>query len=498
MTTATSAPCSRFNVSPNGSGRSRDARPASASSTDVLCNRALPYDVDAEVAVLGSIMLDQAAGDSVRGLLVAEDFFDDANRRIYAVMQGMFDEGLKVDGVLLTERAKTTGVFEQIGGAAYLYRVANSVPNSAHAVFYARIVADKAKLRGIIQASAETLRDAYDGSEKATEVLSRAEDRLFSLRDERTTKQARPIREVCAETLDNIERSMRGEGTVAIPTGFTDLDNMLAGGLRAGELVIVAARPAIGKSSLVADFVCSISQERLAAFFSLEMTAENLCERMLSAVGGIHGMHIRNRTLSAADRQRLVETASKVSELHAYIDDNSQLRVGDIAASVRMIEQRVGGQKVELIVVDYLQFVAPDDVKLPREQQVANTARRLKQLAKDRACPVVAVCAVNRKTEDGSDKRPKLSHLRESGSIEFEADIVMLLHREDYYKRGEEVEECKGVAEIIIAKQRNGPTGTVELRWDAKCTRFQNLAPERVQEFDDYNQGTHWQDDREF
>lgn len=455
---------------------------------DIL-ERCLPYDMDAEMALLGSIFINPDCCDELRGIVVEEDFFDEAHRVIYHELQAMRDAGLGIDLVLFVDRAKTAGVYECIGGGAALYKITQSVPNAAHANYYAKVVADKAKLRGVITAATEILREAYDSRTPAIEVLSRAESRLFALRDSRSVRQARPIGEVCHETLDRIDLAMKGEGTIAIPTGFDELDRNLGGGLREAELIVVAARPSMGKSALTADFCTSIARKHLAAFFSLEMTAENLCERMLSAVGGIDGMHIRNRTLSGSDMAKLTDTAIQLTGLQMHVDDNSQIRVGDIAASVRMIEQRVG-KKVELIVVDYLQFISPDEAKMPREQQVATTAKRLKQLAKDRRCPVVAVSSMNRKNEDGNDKRPKLSQLRESGGIEFDADVVLLLHREDYYLRGEEAKEKEGLAEVIIAKQRNGPCATVELRWDAKHTRFQNLAPERLQEFDDYNEQT--------
>jgi replicative DNA helicase len=705
-----------------------------------MLERKLPYDIESEKALIGSIMLSTEAFDLVRGIVREEDFFDQSNAVLYRTMLGMVDVGEAIDVVLLVNRLKASGCYETVGGSAYIFKTSQAVPNPDHAVYYARIVADKAKLRGIIAASTETLRDAYDETEASTEILSRAEDRLFTLRDDRTIKQARPIHEILHDTLDQIDRGIRGEETVAIATGFTDLDRILAGGFRPGELIIVAARPSMGKaqplgshhvlpivqpvefvdighrkidpyllglllgdgsfrancvtfckpeadiqnevvkrlpesdtasfdgqtlrirrkqrnnersdtgqaiiemgldgliscekfipdnyiyapvdvrlallrglldtdgsvvggnsliefsttskrlgdgvefiakslgaivsrvqrvtqfthngetkdglqseririsfpngivpvssqkhlakwssqkprhyrsivsiepagsqpcqcividsktglyvtdefivthnSSLAADFTCSIATDRSVAFFSLEMTDTNLCERMLSAIGQVDGIRLRNRMINETERTRLTEAAGNLSQRHICIDDNSHMRVGDIAASLRTIEQRAG-RRVEMIVVDYLQFVTPDDLKLTREQQVANIGRRLKTLAKENQIPVVAVCAVSRKNEDGSDKRPKLSMLRESGSLEFEADIVLGIHREDYYRRGEERREVEGLAEVLILKQRNGPTGEIELRWDAAHTRFQNLAPERLQQFEDYTE----------
>lgn len=463
--------------------------------TESILDRRVPYDLDAEQSLIGSCFIDAEAIDNVRGHVSADDFFDEGHKTTFKLLQELRDAGDGVDVVLFADAAKRRGLYETIGGAAAIYRMIQSVPSAAHARYYAKTVAEKAKLRGIIAACTDALRNAYEEMTPAIEILGQTEDQLLALRDVRTVKAARPITEVCHETIGEIDAAMRGEKTAAIPTGFTDLDKMLGGGFRPGELIIVAARPAMGKSALSADFATSIAQDRMVAFFSLEMTATNLCERMLSAAGEIDGSRLRNRTLSQSDQARLIQAAGEVSTLRLEIDDTSHMRVGDISASVRLIEKRTT-QKVEMIVVDYLQFVAAEDPKANRELQVATTARRLKQLAKERQCPVVAVCAVNRKGEDGGDKRPKLAMLRESGSLEYEADVVLMLHRDDYYLRGEEAKEKEGLAEVIVAKQRNGPCGTVELRWDAKHTRFQNMAPERAEEcssyepaFEEFNRG---------
>jgi len=447
-------------------------------------DRVPPNDLDAERAVLGSLLIDPSCADAVSGAVSAEDFWDTANRDLFRLVMQLRSEHHAVDVAILRDRARTEGIFETLGGMAYLGRLVNEVPNAAHALYYSRIVAEKARLRRLLELSLETAQDAYTARLPAAELISRAEDRLLTILDRREGRSARSIAEVVHETLDEIDRSMRGDGAHAIPTGFRDLDAMLSGGFRPGELVIVAARPSMGKSALTADFTTSIAQDRLAVFFSLEMTATNLCERMLSAVSGVDGARIRNRTLSQDDVSKLADAGGELSRLQLQIDDQRRQRVAEIAATVRLIERKLQ-QKVELVVVDYLQLLAAEDQRAPREQQVANVARRLKALAKEQRCPVVAVCSVNRKSEDGNDKRPKLSMLRESGSIEFEADIVLLLHREDYYRK----EDHTNIAEVHVAKQRNGPCGVVELRWDADHTRFQSLAPQRAEDSQYYETG---------
>jgi replicative DNA helicase len=452
-----------------------------------LIDRQLPYDLDAETAVLGSIILMPEVCDEVALVLRADDFFDDANRRLFKRMQDMHDAGGKIDVTLLVDRLKSSNEFETVGGVAYLYKVSQSVPNAAHARYYAGIVREKSTLRSLIQASSEILRTAYDDPREAKLLLSEAEQKIFSIMDARGSSSISTIRDILHKAMDRLDARMKGEHTGdVVETGFTDLDALM-GGLHGSELIILAARPSMGKTAFamnIAEFV-ALELRRPTLFVSLEMSSTELADRLLCSVARVDGHRLRNGTLAHTDQRRLVEKASEMSEAPLFVDDSPARTVSEIAAAARRIKRREGA--LALIVIDYLQLIEPDNPDDSRQEQVARITRRLKGLARETAVPILCLAQLNRQAEDSRDHRPRLSHLRESGAIEQDADVVMFVHREEYYLRGEEQKEHEGLAEIIVAKQRNGPVGEVELRWEKKFTRFQNLAPDRVQDFDDYN-----------
>jgi replicative DNA helicase len=450
-------------------------------------DRSLPYDLDAEKGVLGSILLMPEVLDDVALEIRADDFFDDANRRLYGHMQGMHDAGSKIDITLLVDRLKTSGDFDAIGGAAYLYKVSQSVPNAAHALYYARIVREKSTLRSLIEAGSEILRNAYEEQREAKSLLSEAEQKIFAIVDSRSAGSVASIRDILHEAMDRLDARMRGEQTAdSIDTGFTDMD-ALTGGLHNSELIILAARPSMGKTAFAMNIAeyAAMEVRRPVLFVSLEMSGIELADRLLCSVARVDSHRLRNGTLANSDKLRLVEKASEISQTPLFVDDSPSRTVSEISAAARRIKRREGD--LGLIVIDYLQLIEPDNQKDPRQEQVAKIARRLKGLARETKVPLLCLAQLNRQAEDNRDHRPRLSHLRESGAIEQDADVVMFVHREEYYLRGEEQKEHEGLAEIIIAKQRNGPVGDVELRWEKKFTRFQNKAPERLQEFDDYN-----------
>ena len=452
-----------------------------------LLDRQLPYDLDAEMGVLGSILLMPDACDEVALVVRSDDFFDEANRRLFAHMQGMHDAGGKIDVTLLVDRLKSSGEFEMVGGAAYLYKISQSVPNAAHARYYAAIVREKSTLRSLIQASTEILRNAYEEQRDAKLLLSEAEQKIFSILDSRGSSSLAVIRDILHEAMDRLDARMRGEQTTdAVDSGFTDLD-ALTGGLHNSELIILAARPSMGKTAFAMNIAEHVAMQirRPTLFVSLEMSAIELADRMLCSVARVDGHRLRNGTLGNNDKLRLVEKASEISQAPLYVDDSPSRTVSEIAAAARRIKRQQND--LGLIVIDYLQLIEPDNNNDSRQEQVAKIARRLKGLAREAKVPVLCLAQLNRQAEDSRDHRPRLSHLRESGAIEQDADVVMFVHREEYYLRGEEQKEHEGLAEIIISKQRNGPVGDVELRWEKKYTRFQSMAPERLQEFDDYN-----------
>lgn len=456
--------------------------------TQPILDRTPPCDVSAEIAVLGSILLLPDVVDDLVMILKSDDFYDDANRKLYKHMTDMIDLGQKIDVTLLVNRLKTTDDYEAVGGSAYLAKLANSVPNAAHAVYYGEIVHSKATLRKLIEASTNILRDAYDESRDPKELLSQAEQRVFQIQDERSSQSAASIGELLTDSMERIDARMKGTAAVGgVDTHFSDYDAM-CGGMHNGELVILAARPSMGKTAFalnIAENVSLIGRSPVL-FVSLEMSGIELADRLMCSVAKVNGHRLRNGTISQEDRKRLVEKAVEVSNAPLYVDDSPSRTVSEISAVARRIKQRE--KSLGLIVIDYLQLIEPDNSRDPRQEQVAKIARRLKGLAREQEVPVLCLAQLNRQAEEGKDHRPRMSHLRESGAIEQDADVVMFVHREEYYHHGDDASQYAGQAEIIIAKQRNGPVGEVELSWEKEFTRFQDRAPDRHAEFDNYSE----------
>ena len=468
---------------PYKSRRKREAEPER-----LTLDRQPPYSEEAEVAVLGSIMLMPDVCDDIVMIIRADDFYDEAHQKLFFHMLEMHNSGKKIDPTLLREALIAAGEFDAVGGAAYLAKVISAVPSAAHAVYYANIVREKSTYRSLISASTDILRIAYaeDGDSKA--VLSQAEQRIFSILDSRGADTVTPMKDVLHHAMDRIDARMRGEQlTGSVDTGFADLDRM-TGGLHNSELIIIAARPSMGKTAFAMNIAEHVACQQLAAtlFVSLEMSAIELIERLLCSVSEVNSHRLRNGSLSNDDRKRLVEKAADLSQAPLFVDDSPSRTVSEIAAAARRIKRREKG--LGLIVIDYLQLIEPDNPRDPRQEQVARIARRLKGLAREMEVPVVCLAQLNRQAEDSREHRPRLSHLRESGAIEQDADVVMFVHREEYYLRGEEKEQHAGQAQIILEKQRNGPTGEVELVWRKEYTRFEDRAPDRYDEFDAYNE----------
>ncbi len=450
-------------------------------SSEIL-DRLPPHNLDAERGVLGSLLLDPSLCDEVVLALRPEDFYAEPNRRLFSHIVAMHDEGKRIDATLLVERLKQKGEYEAIGGAAYLAEIIHSVPVAAHALYYANIVREKAMLRDLIHASTAILRDAYDPTLEPDELVSRAEERIFSVHDLRARDQITPINDVLLQAFEEIDRRMQG-GAAGIPTGFTDLDE-LTGGLHPSELIILAARPSMGKTALamnIAEHV-AVKASVPTLFVSLEMSRQELAQRMLCSRGKINGRKFRSAFLSAEDRSKLVEAASVLSKAPLYIDDSPSRTMTEIAAAARRLKRKV---KLGFVVIDYLQLIEPDNPKDPRQEQVAKIARRLKGMARELNIPVLCLAQLNRQAEVSKDNRPKLSHLRESGAIEQDADVVLFIHREEYGMSPEEAQEQNvvGKADLIVAKQRNGPTGDIALVWRKEYTTFENAASDRYEEF---------------
>jgi len=464
-------------------------KPRKTAPAELLARRP-PFDIDAEMGVLGSILLLPEVCDDVASLIREDDFYDDANRLLYSRIRDMYDSGEKIDHTLLVSRLNTTGDLDKVGGVTYLARLSITVPNAAHAVHYAEIVAQKATLRKLIEASTEILRDAYDQASDPKDLLSQAEQKIFDIADGRSGQQASTIKDILHEAMNRMEARMEGTHVDGgCETGFVDFDNM-TGGLHNGELVILAARPSMGKTALAMNISenVALQNQQPTLFVSLEMSGIELADRMLCSLARVNGHKLRNGTISGEDRNRLVQKANEISNSPLLVDDSPSRTVSEIAAGARRILRRFGG--LNLIVIDYLQLIEPDNPRDPRQEQVAKIARRLKGLARELKVPVLCLSQLNRQAEDSKDHRPRLSHLRESGAIEQDADVVMFVHREEYYHRGEDKAQFAGQAEIIIAKQRNGPIGEVPLTWEGDFTRFLDRAPDRHSEFDDYAEFT--------
>ncbi len=465
-----------------------DGSPRRTSATE-FGQRQPPVNLEAEIGVLGSIMLLPEVIDEVALIIRPDDFFDDANRKLFLHMLALYESGKKIDPTILVEHLRNAGDFDSIGGLPYLGKVVDSVVNAAHAKYYAEIVQSKAAYRALITATTEILRDAYDEATEATQLVSQAEQKIFGILDRRSGSTVKDITTVLYDAMERIDARMRGEHTQGgVETGYTDLDSM-TGGLHNGELIVLAARPSMGKTAFamnVAEYVSIVSRVP-TLFVSLEMSAIELADRLLCSYARVNGHQLRNGTISKEDRMRLVEKASEISAAPLFVDDAPSRTVTEIAAAARRIARKEA--RLGLIVIDYLQLIEPDNNRDPRQEQVARMTRRLKGLAREMQVPIICLAQLNRQTEASKDNIPRLSHLRESGAIEQDADVVMFVHREDYYHRGEEAQQFAGIAQIICAKQRNGPVGDVDLIWQRDFTRFENKAPERYGEFDAYNAG---------
>ena len=443
-----------------------------------LFDRNLPFSAEAEAGVIGGMLLNSLVCDEVATIVRAQDFYSDANRRLFQCLLDMHNEGKGIDLILLTERLRRTGEMEQIGGEAYLAELMESVSVAAHAPRYAEIVRDKSVLRDLIETTSNILSNAYESDRTPRELISEAEESIFRISDERSSKNVLPMHDVMDELIPKID-NMTGEMD-GVPTGFDKIDNML-NGMHASELIILAARPSMGKTALAANIAeyVSIETKQPVLFFSLEMSREELAMRMLCSRARIRKRDLYLNNLNKSEGKRFVSAISDLANSPLYIDDTSAHTVSEIAAAARRLKRQNG---LALIIIDYLTYIEPDNPLEPRQEQVAKAARRLKGLARELDIPVLCLAQVNRQAEQTKDNRPRLSNLRDSGAIEQDADVVMFVHREEYYLREDDSydNDLKGKAEIIIAKQRNGSTGTVDLHWVAEFTRFLNDAEDSL------------------
>lgn len=456
-------------------------------SAGSVFEREPPRNVDAEKAVLGSILLLPQVCDEVSLLIRPDDFYDDANQRIYALLLDMHQDNRKVDPMLLVAELKKTGDYDKIGGAPYLGEIAQAAPTAAHAEYYARIIREKSILRSLILASTDILRDAYDPMTDARTVLGAAEERVFAVLESRSVGQVTSIRDVLQQSLARVDARMQPDHALGgLETGFDEFDD-LTGGLHKSELTILAARPSMGKTALAMNIAehASTKCNSTVLFTSLEMSAVELGDRLLCSAAQVNGGRLRNGTINNDERRKLIATAAEISSAPLFIDDSPSRTMTEIAANARRLKR--GKDGLDLVVIDYLQLISPDNEKDPRQEQVARIARRLKGLARELNVPVLCLAQLNRQVESTRDNKPQLSHLRESGAIEQDADVVMFVHREEYYLNDEEEKErVKGEADLLIRKQRNGPTGDIKLTWIKDFTRFENAVQRPYDEFESH------------
>ena len=469
----------------DSNGRRNGSSQDGAGGEDIYAQQ-LPQNVEAERAVLGSILLLPEVFDEVALIIRPADFYDDANRRLYEHLLAMHDGGQRIDLMLLVDRLKKASQYESVGGAAYLAEIGRQVPTAAHAEYYARIVADKSVLRSLIHAGVDIQHKAYDPTADTRDILSHAEERVFSILEDRGSGQVTPIGEVLQESLDRIDARMDHKHAFGgVETGFDDFDQ-LTGGLHRSELIVLAARPSMGKTALAMNIAehATLRGQTPVLFVSLEMSAVELGDRLLCSVAEVNGNRLRNGTISHDERRKLVNAAAEISQAPLFIDDSPSRTMTEIAANARRLKRR---ERLGLVVIDYLQLIEPDNTKEPRQEQVAKISRRLKGLARELNVPVLCLAQLNRQVESTHSNKPQLNHLRESGAIEQDADVVMFVHRDEYYQTNEEDRErVRGEADLLVRKQRNGPTGDVKLTWVHEFTRFRNFSHKAYAEFEAY------------
>jgi replicative DNA helicase len=438
-------------------------------------DRLPPQNLEAEQSVLGAVLLDNAVLARIIEILQPEDFYRGPHRRLFAAMLELFERDESIDLITLRERLEQKNQLEEVGGAVYLASLVDQVPTAANIAYHARIVREKAMLRGLITASTEIAAMSYEGSRDVEQVLDEAERRIFLLSERSVRAGFVPLRDVLKDSFKVIEKLYEKKDHVTgVASGFTDLDQLTCG-FQPSDLVIIAGRPSMGKTAFVLNVAEHVGIEaRLpVAVFSLEMSREQLVMRMLSSVSGVDGNRLRRGFLSREDWPLLSRAAGKLSEAPIFIDDSAASTVLEIRAKSRRLKADHG---LALVIVDYLQLIRGRDRSENRQQEISEISRSLKSLAKELKVPVIALSQLSRAVESrGGDRRPQLSDLRESGAIEQDADVVAFIFREDMYR--DDADQQQGIAEVIVRKQRNGPTATVKLAFRKECTRFGNLAP---------------------
>lgn len=439
---------------------------------EALLKRILPHSMEAEQSVIGSMIMDREAIIVASEIILGEDFYNKQYGVVFDTMVELNDEGRPVDLVTLQDRLKEKDVPPEVSSLEFIRDLITAVPTSANIKHYANIVAEKATLRRLIHINEDIANTCYVGKDSLEDILADTEKRIFDLVQRRNTGDFVPIRQIVMNAMDNIERASHNKGNVTgVATGFLDLDYKTAG-MQPSDLILVAARPSMGKTAFVlnvAEYV-AFKQGKTVAIFSLEMSKEQLVNRLFSMESKVDSQHLRTGNLSDAEWEKLIESAGIIGKSNLIIDDTPGISISELRSKCRKYKLE---HNLEMIIIDYLQLMSGSGRSTDsRQQEISDISRSLKALARELHVPVVALSQLSRAVEQRIDHRPMLSDLRESGAIEQDADVVMFIYRDDYYNKDT---EKKGIAEIIIAKQRNGPIGTVELVWLPDFTKFANL-----------------------
>jgi replicative DNA helicase len=439
------------------------------SATASQFERLPPHSIEAEMCLLAAMMLDKETVGTVLQIIDRDAFFQPDHQIIYDIVLKLFEQNRPITAVMVREELVKRQLLEEVGGTAYLGAILNSVPDASQGTHYAGIVREKHLLRQLIAASNDILRDAYGPHEKAELVLDNAERRIFKIAEQKVGQSMEPLKKV----LDEVFLAIENKDRRGVETGYFDLDEML-NGLQAGEMIVVAARPSMGKTALAMNLVEYIAADtnRPCAVFSLEMSKQQLAQRMLCSRGAIDAHKLRRGMLQAQEYQKLATVVGELSKAPIWVDDSASLKPIELRAKARRLKRQ---HDIQCIMIDYIQLMdnpGPEN----RQQQISEISRSIKAVARELNVPVIALSQLNRASEGRDGHRPRMSDLRESGSIEQDADVVILLHREDYYKMSEPDFQPDNIAELIIAKQRNGPTGTVKLAFMSRTTRFENMS----------------------
>ncbi|MBQ4536686.1 MAG: replicative DNA helicase [Lachnospiraceae bacterium] len=436
-----------------------------------VLKRILPHSEEAEQSVIGSMIMDREAIVVASELICGEDFYNKQYGVLFETMVELNDEGCPVDLVTLQNRLREKDVPPEVSSLEFVRDLITAVPTSANIKYYANIVAEKSTLRKLIRLNEEIANTCYTGKEDLEFILEDTEKRIFQLVQNRNTEEFTPIRQVVMNAMEKIESASRNKGAVTgIPTGFRDLDYRTAG-MQPSDLVLIAARPSMGKTAFVLNIAQHVAfkQNLPVVIFSLEMSKEQLINRMFSLESSVDAQKLRTGQLNDQDWERLIESAGVIGKSNLVIDDTPGISISELRSKCRKLKLEKG---LSMIIIDYLQLMSGSGRSDSRQQEISDISRSLKSVARELNVPVLALSQLSRAVEQRPDHRPMLSDLRESGAIEQDADVVMFIYRDDYYNHDT---EKKGVSEIIIAKQRNGPIGTVELAWLPEYTKFANL-----------------------